>query len=219
MGKEVPDSKTTLVPLGRSRFVIRAQDLEHVRDGRSRLFTITQVGNDVRDHYRIDVAHLRRRVLEEAIRQQRMWPPPYDPCLEKFTRVAICDQEVAIVRNWPARDGKRNRGDRSVVDVKRCVVMHWLVTRRVTPQTIRGHFAFEKIKGARSYAFGGWRDRQHPRRQRSREDTGFTNTLATHLGCGRNLDREFATGKLRGLQIGQSLFNRGAEFLRVPQIV
>src|ERR1043165_3503737 len=108
MGKEVPDGKTTLVPLGRYRLVIAAQDLEHVCDGRSRLFTITEVDNYVRDDHCINVTHLGCRVLEEAIREERMWPPPYDPCFEKTAAVAICYQEVAVVGNFSTGDGKRN---------------------------------------------------------------------------------------------------------------
>src|SRR5689334_18879702 len=107
MGKEVPDSKTTLVPLGRHRFVIRAQDLEHVSDGRSRLFTITEIDNDVRHHDGIDVIYF-RRVLEKAIRQKRMWPPPYDPCFKKTAAVAICYQEVTVVGNLSTGIGKCN---------------------------------------------------------------------------------------------------------------
>src|SRR5689334_19546016 len=108
MGKEVPDSKTTLVPLRRSQFVVRAQDLEHVGDGRSRLFTIAEVDNDIRDDYCIDVPHFGGRVLKEAIRQERMWPPPYDPCFKKTSPIAVCEQEAAVVGNLSARGGKRN---------------------------------------------------------------------------------------------------------------
>src|SRR5689334_23485041 len=108
MGKEVPDSKTTLVPLGRPQFVIGAKDLEHVCDGRSRLFTITEIDNDVRDDYCIDVTHFRCRVLKEAISQERVWPPPYDPCFKKTASVAVCYQEATVVGNLSARGGKRN---------------------------------------------------------------------------------------------------------------
>ena len=89
--------------------------------------------------------------------------------------------------------------------------MHWFVTRRVTPQTVGVHFAFEEIESARSDAIGGWRDRQHPRGQRSRENAWLTNILTSHVRCRRNFNRKFTTGKLHRLEIGDASFNRALD--------
>ena len=126
-----------------------------MRNGRSSLFTITEVDNDIRVDHRIDVAHLGGGVPEEAIDLTWMVPPSHDPGSKETTTVAIGQQEAAVVGNLSAGSQQRSGCDRRVVDIKWNMVMPRVFARRVTPQTVGFHFAQEEIEGTRSYARGG----------------------------------------------------------------